>query len=120
MKVMIGYDGSESARDAIRELHRAGLPDNTHATVVTLADISPRLAAELLEPASDHTGWQKAPIVRRARALAEQSIAEARELAAAGGTLMNAEFPGWTVSHATYAGSPYGELIKPPPGGPPD
>jgi nucleotide-binding universal stress UspA family protein len=120
MKVMIGYDGSDSARDAIQELHRAGLPADTHAMVVTLADLPPGFAAELSEPAPDVTGWQKAPIVRRARALAGQSIAEARELSAAGGALVKAEFPGWTVSHATYAGSPYGELIKPPPGGPPD
>src|SRR5215204_349418 len=84
MNVMIGYDGSDSARDAIQEL----------------------------QPAADVAGWQKSPIVRRARALAEQAIAEVRQLAAEGGALVKTEFPGWTVSHATYVGSPYGELVR--------
>lgn len=108
MKVMIGYDGSDSARDAIQELHRAGLPEDTQATVVTLADVSPSVAAELSDPAATVAGWQNAPIVRQARALAERAIAEARDLVAAGGALVKSEFPGWTVSLATYAGSPYG------------
>jgi len=119
MRIMIGYDGSDCARDAILELHRAGLPDDTSATVVTLADVSPRFAAGPPESAGDATGWENAPIVRKARALTEQSIAESHELAAKGAALVKAEFPGWTVSHAAYAGSPYGALIEPA-DGPPD
>jgi hypothetical protein len=41
MKVVIGYDGSDPARDAIHELHRADLPRNTRATVVFVADVWP-------------------------------------------------------------------------------
>ena len=113
MNVRIGYDGSDPARDAIHELHRAGLPGNTNATVVSVADVWPRLPAESYAPADDATAREKAPNVRKARALAEQSVAEARTLAAEGGAIVKAEFPGWTVSHATYAGSPYRALIEP-------
>jgi nucleotide-binding universal stress UspA family protein len=112
MKIIIGYDGSDSARDAIQELHRAGLPGDTNATLVSVADVWPRLPAGSFEPAGEPTGWQSAPIVRKARALAEQSVAEAHALAEEGGALVRAEFPGWTVTHATYAGSPYEALIK--------
>jgi nucleotide-binding universal stress UspA family protein len=112
MKIIIGYDGSDSARDAVHELHRAGLPGNTNATVVSVADVWPRLPTGSFAPADDATAWQTSPIVRKARALAEQSVAEAHTLAGEGGALVKAEFPGWTVSHATYAGSPYEALIK--------
>jgi nucleotide-binding universal stress UspA family protein len=44
--------------------------------------------------------------------LAEQAIADVRALAAEGGALVRAEFPGWTVSHASYAGSPSDMLIR--------
>jgi nucleotide-binding universal stress UspA family protein len=112
MRIVIGYDGSEPARDALHELHRAGLPGDASAAIVSVADVWPGAAGASFEPGSDITGWQSAPIVRRARALAEQSVAEARALAAEGGALVKAEFPGWTVSHDVYAGSPSEALVK--------
>jgi hypothetical protein len=45
--------------------------------------------------------WQLSPIARKARALAEQAIAEVQALAAEGGALVRAEFPGWSVSHSS-------------------
>jgi nucleotide-binding universal stress UspA family protein len=38
MKILIGYDGSECAREAIADLQRAGLPGDVHALVVTVAE----------------------------------------------------------------------------------
>jgi nucleotide-binding universal stress UspA family protein len=111
MKVLIGFDGSDSSRDAIRDLHRAGLPPDTDATVVSAADVWPRLPAESFEPAGNASAWQQSPIVRKARTLAEQAIAEVRALAAEGGALVKAEFPGWTVSDASYSGAPADVLI---------
>jgi nucleotide-binding universal stress UspA family protein len=119
MRVLIGYDGSDPARDAIRELHCAGLPSDTSATVVSVADVSPSRLKESSGPADSASGWQLAPIVRRARAAAETAVADAHAAAAEGGSLLKAEFPEWTVTHATYAGSPAEALIQPP-GGVPD
>jgi nucleotide-binding universal stress UspA family protein len=118
MNIIIGYDGSDSARDAVLELHRAGLRRDTSATVVSVADVWPPLPAASFAPADDATGWQKSPIVRKARELAEQSVAEAHALAAEGAALVKAEFPGWAVSQTTYAGSPYEALIKSADGAP--
>lgn len=112
MKVLIGYDGSDSARDAIHELHRAGLPRGTQATVLSVADVWPRVPATLLEPNDPASGWQQSPIVRKARALAEATIAEAHAMADEGAALVRAEFPQWTVGPATYAGSPSESLIR--------
>lgn len=120
MKIMIGYDGSPSARDAILELHRAGLPGDTQAVVVTCADVSPSAAAEVQDPPAEATGSQRAPIVRQARGLVEQAINEARDWSEAGCALVKEEFPTWSVTCATFAGSPYGELIKPAAEGVPD
>jgi nucleotide-binding universal stress UspA family protein len=113
MRVLIGYDGSDASRDAILDLHHAGLPSDTQASVLSAADVWPRLPAESFEPAGPREGWQQSPIVRKARALAEQSVEEVRALAEEGGALVTAEFPEWTVSHASYAGSPGDVLLGP-------
>src|SRR5688500_2545453 len=113
MNVLIGYDGSDSARDAIHELHRAGLPRDTRATVMSVADVWPRDPAKLVEPSEQASAWGQAPIVRKARAVAEAAVAEAHATAVEGEALLRAEFPQWTIGRATYAGSPSEALIQP-------
>jgi hypothetical protein len=39
MKILIGYDGSESADAALHDLQRAGLPDDAEALIVSVADV---------------------------------------------------------------------------------
>ena len=114
MKVVIGYDGSDSAVMAIRGLHRAGLPSDPEALVVTVADVFPQVPQlSDAETAGWRSGWHDAPIVRKARALADAARAEAQTLAAGGANLVKAEFPGWKVSHAAFAGTPYAALLEP-------
>src|SRR5688500_4976543 len=116
MRVLIGYDGSEPSRDAIRELRRAGLPPDTRARVVSVADVWPRPPAEPPGGAATAvaaSAWQRSPIVSRARAQAERAVAEVQATAAEGGARVKEEFPGWTVSHAAYAGSPDDVLVSP-------
>jgi nucleotide-binding universal stress UspA family protein len=115
MRIIIGYDGSDSARDAILDLHRAGLPANTSATVVSVADVWPLEAATPMAPADPAVvTWQQAPIVRKARALVDAAFADARTEAAEGAALLKAEFLGWTINQATYGGSPSEALMRPP------
>ena len=118
MKVVIGYDGSDCARDAIHELRRAGLPRDADVLVVSVADVWPPLPQSACEPASGAAGFQKAPIVKKAQALAAQARAEAQTFAAEGAALVQTKFPGWKVAHAAYSGSPYLALIKPDDGTP--
>jgi len=112
MNVVVGYDGSDPARDAIRDLHRAGLPRDTRATVVSVADVWPRRPPELLEPVAPESGGQQAPIVRKARALADAAVADARAAAAEGAALLKAEFPEWTVGQETCAGPVAEQLVQ--------
>ena len=39
MKILIGYDGSQSADAALVDLQRAGLPDEAEAVIVSVADV---------------------------------------------------------------------------------
>ena len=39
MKILIGYDGSESADAALDDLRRAGLPRETEALIVSVAEV---------------------------------------------------------------------------------
>lgn len=112
MKVLIGYDGSESAKAAILELHRAGLPHDADVHVVSVADVWPPLPRSASEPDSEESNWQKSPIARKAAELATMSRAEAQTLATEGAALVTGAFPNWKVSHAKYAGSPYLALIQ--------
>lgn len=112
MRLLIGYDGSESAKDAITGLHRAGLSHDAEAIIVSVADVWPPLPRSAYEPDSEESGWQKSPIVMKAAALAAMSWAEAQTLAAEGAALVTTAFSGWKVSRAAYAGSPYLSLIQ--------
>jgi nucleotide-binding universal stress UspA family protein len=113
MKLVIGYDGSDGARDAIHDLRRAGLPRDAEVRVVSVADVWPPLPQSAYEPADETTSFDKAPIVVKARALAAQARAEAQAFAVEGEALVKTKFPEWKVSHAAYAGSPYLALIAP-------
>lgn len=53
MRVLIGYDGSEYSDAAIEDLKKAGLPRDTRAMVVSVADLlmsSPELSAATEAP----------------------------------------------------------------------
>jgi len=91
VKILIAYDGSNCAKDALKELHRAGLPADTHATVITVA-----------EP------WA-APVTSDGRKmdvseLLDQTVASKRAEEAR--ALLSEYFPGWTVESEGGQGSP--------------
>jgi nucleotide-binding universal stress UspA family protein len=114
MRVLLGYDGSDSAVAAIRALHRAGLPSDAEVLVVSVADVSPPVPRNSdAEAVGGLPRWHDAPIVKRAEALADESRAQAQTFAAEGADLVKSEFPGWKVSHTAFAGSPYLALIEP-------
>ena len=96
MKVLVGYDGSDSARDAYHGLTRAGLPR---------ADGIPRglgrrrvapIAAVRVRAGRRAPGFKQSPIVRRAHALADAVRLEARALAEEGAAPLAHGVPGIT------------------------
>jgi len=113
MKVVIGYDGSESARAAIAELTRAGIPRDAQVLVVSAADVWPQLPKAAYEACGGAADTTLSPMQRKAHALAAESLAGARGLAAEGEALVKEAFASWKVSHEAFAGSPNVALSRP-------
>lgn len=108
MKILIAYDGSESADIAIDGLQRAGLPsENVEARVVSIGEVwlpPPEVGDETFPP--------KAPGLKEARERASQVMEEAERLAQLGSKRVQKRFTGWQVSHEVRNGSPGFELLN--------
>jgi hypothetical protein len=74
MKILIAYDGSQGADDALDDLPRAGFPPLAEALIVSVAEVfaPPRGPAEAVGPV------QVPPAVRQAWAEATQAVEAAR------------------------------------------
>jgi nucleotide-binding universal stress UspA family protein len=109
MKIVIAYDGSESAHTAIDSLRRAGLPpENVEAFVVSVGEVwlPPPDVVDDTFPAREPPG------VKETRERAAQVMEEAEHLAQGGCKRVQQNFPRWKVSHAVRNGSPGFELIS--------
>ncbi|MCX8072309.1 MAG: universal stress protein [Candidatus Binatia bacterium] len=105
MRIVIGYDGSDSARHAVDDLAYAGLPAGSVAKVITVADV-------WLPPEPEKNEIPLPDPVSKGRALAKQALAEAAALAEDGARLVRAKFPSWEVQWEARADSPGWGLIK--------
>jgi nucleotide-binding universal stress UspA family protein len=110
MKILIGYDGSDPAKDAIADLQWAGLPERVDAEVLSVADVFPHLPPECYRP-PDADDSEESPMIRRARALATQALGEAKQLAEQGASEVRARFPKWTVRPNALGDSPYWGVV---------
>ena len=78
MKILIAYDGSDCAKAALEDLHRAGLPPDAEVLILSVADV-------FLPPSSSPTPTLPADVpivVQRAWAQATHAVDEARALEA--------------------------------------
>ena len=108
MKILIGYDGSECAEVALRDLRRAGLPVEADVLVMTVADV-------FLPPPikKEDTFPQYVPLgVRRAHEHAAKAVEQARDLAENAKTQLARLFPDWKLRAEACADSPAWALIK--------
>ena len=83
MKVLIGFDGSDCAKVAIRDLQKAGLPGDTEAVVLSAAEMFVFMASPVPVSMTVPATTDLPPPVRRFRALAAQAMADARAAHAA-------------------------------------
>ena len=112
MKLLIAYDGSDSANSALDDLTHAGLPATGEALVVMVAEVwlppPPPSAAEVVEMAAQAKG----PLgLERKYMAASQGVVDADKLAATAAERFQAHFPNWKVNHETVWGSPTRELL---------
>jgi nucleotide-binding universal stress UspA family protein len=111
MKILIGYDGSEYGEIILEDLTQAGLPENTEAVVLTIADvrgfpISPVTAERISQienlfnlPDTDiNSSLDK--YKKDARNDGDKFVSRIKEV-----------FPGWRVSSEAVLGKPARELL---------
>lgn len=108
-KILIAYDGSTCAEAAIADLSQAGLPQDLHVTLLTVADVwlpasttPAALAAEAGLP----------PSLRAARERALHSYQAAEALAVARGQRLHAAMPHWRIEAEACADSPGWAVVK--------
>lgn len=108
MKILVAYDGSDGADAALKDLGRAGLPDNTEALVMTLADV--------FLPPDDESAETPTPYVpetvKRAHQRAQQKLEEAHDMAQRASEQIRSMFPGWSVHYEALADSPAWGLLR--------
>ena len=111
MKVLIGYDGSESSDAIFEDLQRAGLPRVGEARIVSVADIfanAPHVSEfDLHSLASRRVEMA----LRRAEEHRAKVMEETKAAAAKAAERFGAEFPAWTVTTEVRVGSPQWELL---------
>jgi nucleotide-binding universal stress UspA family protein len=108
MKVLIGYDGSDGAEAALDDLKRAGLPNDTEALVLTVADVF--LPPEDLDEGSEQ--FNQLAVVRRAHEHAKAAIKQARSRADRAAERLALQFPEWRISVECDADSPAWAIIR--------
>jgi nucleotide-binding universal stress UspA family protein len=112
MKILICYDGSDTAEAALDDLKIAGLPDETEALVMTIAEVW--LPPPDSEVATAEYAGTDNYISQRAKKMlirGERELHEAESLVNYAGQRLRSSFPNWQVkTEATY-GSPAWEVI---------
>lgn len=106
MKVLIGYDGSECADAALKDLQRAGLDTEVDALVMTVADVFVPPVDE------DDVPMYVPPAIMRAHEVAGQKLGAAANLAKHVSEQIGSTFPNWRVSSAAEADSPAWAIIR--------
>lgn len=112
MKILIAYDGSESADIAIDGLQRAGLPnEDVNALVVSIGEVwlPPPAGDEVVD---DTFPLKVPPGLKEARERAAQVMEDAERWALRGSKRVQRLFSNWHVSHEVRNGSPGFELLN--------
>jgi nucleotide-binding universal stress UspA family protein len=100
MKVLIEYDGSKRAGDALEDLRNAGLPQEAKAKIVTI--VEPIILAGMPEAAWDGTLAKVTEHeIHQSKIAIKKACQRLREL-----------LPDWEVDYATYLGRTEQELIE--------
>jgi nucleotide-binding universal stress UspA family protein len=108
MKILVAYDGSEHAGDALASLSSSGLPNKAEVLVLSVADVfvPPPIKEEDTFPP------REPEVVHRAHERAEQKLREAEQMAKRAGEQIKRNFPEWQVRHEAVADSPAWALIR--------
>ena len=113
MRILLGYDGSESADAALRDLKRAGLPDEAEALIVSVADVMMAPATSNYEIAEQAlTSRRVAAGLKLAQEQTARVLSEAKEFTTKASEQVRSYFPNWDVRAEVLTGQPSQELIS--------
>lgn len=112
MKILIAYDGSDCANQAIDDLRRAGLPPKAEAVVISVADVFPVPPPSTYEVVESAFSNDVSPVYKNPRERALSAVGEARELAVAASERLKVLFPEWRVRAEACADSPAWAIVK--------
>ena len=113
MKILIGYDGSPSAEDALVDLRRAGMPRDADALVVSVAGVIMVPEPEVYEVAAPVVGSRRlTSSLMQAQRQSADAMQAAKELATQAKVRLESYFPRWHVRAETVGGTPSYELIR--------
>ena len=111
MKLLIAYDGSESSDAAIVDLRRAGLPAVAEASVLSVAETSPALAAIPYGVLAAGPGMFF-PDGLEGDISTSRSVQDAEGAAALAADRLRADFPGWHVSIEAWVDSAKSAIVR--------
>ena len=112
MKVMIAYDGSVYADDAIDGLRRAGITQDAETLIVTVVEpsvVNPPISEFDLQSLVSR---RAAAVLRRAKAHKERVIEDAKDSAAKVADHLRAQFSEWKTGYEVLQGKPADELLQ--------
>ncbi len=110
MKVLIAYDGSDCANDAIENLSQAGLKDDTVAMILTVTETWILKDFEN-ESFVETIGWTGAENIKLMRGAALEKVAETEKLAEDVSRSVQQKFPAWQVRHKVVGNFPEREIV---------
>ena len=107
MRILIGHDGSASADAILDDLKHAGLPRDSEALVVSVADLV--MSNPPIREMAAHvfpSGTAAAVKLKPTMTYSERVIKEAEDFAAHAASRLRLQFPEWTVRSETETGTP--------------
>lgn len=113
MRVLVAYDGSAYADAALEDLRRAGLPGDSEALIVSVADGLVSVHSSLAEVAGTAlTSRRVSSTVAMAQEQAVRLREEAREFVARACGQLLLSFPEWRVRTHVFEGAPSQALLQ--------
>jgi nucleotide-binding universal stress UspA family protein len=112
MKILVAYDGSKYADEALEEMRKAGLPAEAEAVILSVADvIVPPPIPPLPGIAEPLLSVQSPAAAREWRDRAFRAVDDAYSVASRAAEVVRANFPGWNVEPASEGDSPAWAII---------
>ena len=112
MRVLIGYDGSESADAMLDDLWCAGIPRDAEVRVLSVADLL--MSAPTVKEAATEAvaSGRVATALKRAETHADRVTAEAEGFASTAVETLQEAFPEWKIESRVASGNPAQELVE--------